>query len=88
MLIFNKFVKREIFIKALNLLESYLKLYIVFYEDSLINYLIHLVGKSFYFFKKRVGYLYLRTAESITKNNFKYKNTKTKYLFIYLKNVF
>ena len=42
MLIFNKFVKREIFIKALNLLESYLKLYIVFYEDSLIKIILNI----------------------------------------------
>jgi len=89
MVIFNKFVKREVFIKALNLLEaSYLKLYMVFFEDGLINYFVHLVGKSFYFLKKRVGYHHLRTAESITKNKFKYKYPKTKYLFIYLKFVF
>ena len=87
--IFNKFVKREAFIKALNLLEaSYLKLYMVFFEDGLINYFVHLVGKSFYFLKKRVGYHYLRTTESITKNYFKYKYTKAKCLFIYLKFVF
>ena len=89
MVIFNKFVKREVFIKALNILEScYLKLYMVFFEDGLINYFVHLVGKSFYFLKKRVGYHHLRTAESITKNKFKYKYPKTKYLFIYLKFVF
>ena len=60
----------------------------VFYEDGLINYFIHLVGKSFYFLKKRVGYHHLRTAEIITKNVFKYKYAKTKSLSIYLKFVF
>ena len=60
----------------------------VFFEDGLINYFVHLVGKSFYFLKKRVGYHHLRTVESITKNYFKYKYARTKYLFIYLKFVF
>ena len=87
--IYNKFVKREAFIKALNLLEAiYLKLYMVFFEDGLINYFVHLAGKSFYFLKKRVGYHHKRTAESITKNHFKYKYIITKNLFIYLKFVF
>ena len=89
MVIYNKLVKREAFIKALNLLEtSYLKLYMVYFEDGLINYFVHLAGKSFYFLKKRVGYHHKRTAESITKNHFKYKYAMTKNLFIYLKFVF
>ena len=50
MAIHNKLAKREVFIKALNILEKYhLKLYMVFYEDGLLNYFAHLVGKSFYF---------------------------------------
>ena len=89
MVIYNKFLKREAFIKALNLLEAiYLKLYMVYFEDGLINYFVHLAGKSFYFYKKRVGYHHKRTAESITKNHFKYKYAMTKNLFIYLKFVF
>jgi len=89
MVIFNKLIKREVFIKALNLLEKYhLKLYMVFYEDGLLNYFVHLVGKSFYFLKKRVGYQHLRTTESITKNYFKAKYEISKCLFIYLKLVF
>jgi hypothetical protein len=60
----------------------------VFFEDGLINYFVHLAGKSFYFLKKRVGYHHKRTAESITKNHFKYKYAMTKNLFIYLKFVF
>jgi len=89
MAIHNKLAKREVFIKALNLLEkNHLKLYMLFYEDGLLNYFIHLVAKSFYFLKKRVGYYHLRTAESITKNGFKYKYEISKCLFIYLKLVF
>ena len=89
MVIYNKFVKRETFIKALNLLETnYLKLYMVYFEDGLINYFVHLAGKSFYFLKKRVGYHHKRTSESITKNHFKYKYAMTKNLFIFLKFVF
>jgi len=89
MAIHNKLAKREVFIKALNLLEKYhLKLYMLFYEDGLLNYFIHLVGKSFYFLKKRIGYLHLRNSESITKNDFKYKYEISKCLFIYVKIVF
>jgi len=89
MAIHNKLAKREVFIKALNILEKYhLKLYMLFYEDGLLNYFIHLVGKSFYFLKKRIGYLHLRNSESITKNDFKYKYEISKCLFIYLKIVF
>ena len=89
MAIHNKLAKREVFIKALNLLEKYhLKLYMVFYEDGLLNYFAHLVGKSFYFLKKRVGYQHLSTAESITSNYFKHKYLMSKCLFNYLKIVF
>jgi len=88
-IIFNKLIKREVFIKALNILEKYhLKLYMVFYEDGLLNYFAHLVGKSFYFLKKRVGYQHLSTAESITSNYFKHKYIMSKCLFNYLKIVF
>ena len=38
MAIHNKLAKREVFIKALNLLEKYhLKLYMLFYEDGLLS---------------------------------------------------
>ena len=89
MVIYNKLVKREVFIKALNLLDKcYLKLFMVFYEDGLINYFVHLVGKSFYFLKKKVGYHHLKGTQSITKNDFKYEYVIIKNLFIYLKFVF
>jgi len=87
--IYNKIIKREIFIKALNLINKYcLNLYMIYYEDGLINYFIHLSGKSFYFLKK-VGYLYLRNSQSVTrKKNNEYKALHAKLLFIYLKFVF
>ena len=89
MVIYNKLIKRKVFIKALNVLEaSHLKLYMVLFEDGLINYFVHLVGKSLYFLKKRVGYHHISSTESITKNGFKYKYDNIKYLFIYLKFVF
>jgi len=50
----NKLAKRKVFIKALNLLEKYhLKLYMLFYEDGLLNYFIHLSSKIILFFKKK-----------------------------------
>jgi len=89
MVLHNKIVKREVYIKALNLLEKYhLKLYMIFYEDGLLNYFVHLAGKSLYFLKKRVGYQHFIAEESINNNIFKIKYTVSKCLFIYLKLVF
>jgi len=61
---------------------------IIFYEDSLINYFVHLVGKSFYYLKERVGYYHLKGTQSITRKVFKYKYIHIKCLFIYLKFTF
>lgn len=87
--IYNKIIKKEVFIKALNILNKhYLNLYMTFYEDGLINYFIHLEAKSLYFLKS-IGYFYLRNSESVTHNKYyKYKKLKAKFLFIYLKFVF
>ena len=51
--IYNKIIKKEVFIKALNALDKYyLNIYMIFYEDSLLNYFVHLESKSLYFLKK------------------------------------
>jgi glycosyltransferase involved in cell wall biosynthesis len=87
--IYNKLIKKEVFIKAFNLINKhYLNIYMVYYEDGLINFFIHLSGKSLFFLKK-IGYLYLRNNQSVLLNkNYKYKQFKAKYLLIYLKLVF
>ena len=50
------------------------------FEDGLINYFVHLEGKSLFFLKK-IGYVYIQNTESITKNNFKLNTLKSKFFF-------
>ena len=86
--IYNKIIKKEVFIKALNALDKYyLNIYMIFYEDSLLNYFVHLESKSLYFLKK-IGYYHRLNTESITRNDFKVNESKLKFFFIFLKFVF
>jgi len=82
----NKFVKREVLIKALNLLsKEYLNMYITSFEDGILNYLLYRTAKSFYFLKK-IGYYYIRNPHSISIKGFKPETLK--FVFIHLKIVF
>ena len=82
----NKFVKREVLIKALNLLsKEYLNMYITSFEDGILNYLLYRTAKSFYFLKK-IGYYYIRNLHSISIKGFKPETLK--FVFIHLKIVF
>ena len=82
----NKFVKREVLIKALNMLsKEYLNMYITSYEDGILNYMLYRVAKSFYFLKK-IGYYYIINPQSISKRGF--KSEYIKFIFIHLKIVF
>ena len=84
----NKFIKRVIYIEAINSLNIfYANMYMTFMEDSIINYLIYRISKSFYFVKK-IGYYYIKSMHSITKNLFKISNLKIQFVFIYLKFTF
>ena len=84
----NKFIKKIVYIKALNSLNNfYLNMYMTYMEDSLMNYLLHRTAKSLYFIKK-IGYRYKRTSESITTKLFKIPQTKIKFFFIYFKFLF
>ncbi len=81
----NKFIKRDIYIKAINSLNIfYTNMYMTFMEDSVINYLIYRNSKSFYFLKK-IGYYYIKSHQSITKNLFKIDKLRIIFLFYYLK---
>ena len=61
----NKFVKRVSFIKALNILnEYYLNLYMIGYEDGLMNFFLYRTASSFYFYKK-IGYYYIKNKKTI-----------------------
>ena len=84
----NKLIKKEVYIKALNELNSfYFNMYITNYEDRIINYLIHRKAKSFYFLKK-IGYRYLRNNESISNQMFKLSVQRIDFIFKYIKFLF
>ena len=84
----NKFIKRNIFIKALNSIKNYyLNQNMIVYEDGLINFKLYKFAKSLYYSKK-IGYFYLKNNHSIT-NNFKRDIERTiKNCYLYLKFIF
>ena len=66
--IHNKFIKKEVFIRSLNLLNNfYLNLYIIYAEDLLMIHILYIASNSF-FFLKNIGYYYIRNSYSITNN--------------------
>ena len=84
----NKFIKKAAFINAINYLSLYyLNRFIIFSEDSMMNYIIFRNAKSFYYLNK-IGYYYLNNYLSITKNLFKNSHIRIEMIFIYLKIVF
>ena len=86
--IHNKFIKKELFIKAINSLNKlYLNIYITLWEDTIISYILYRNSQSFCSFKK-TGYFYIKNSQSITKNMFKISQLKIKFIFIFLKIVF
>ena len=86
--IHNKFIKKEIFIKALNSLNNfYINMYITIWEDTIIAFILYRTAKSFLFLKK-IGYYYIKNSQSITKNIFKMSELKVLFIFIFLKFLF
>lgn len=84
----NKFIKREVYIKAISSLNNfYFNMYIICFEDQIINYMIYKTSKSFYFLKK-IGYYFIKNSISITKNEFKISKIEIKFIFIYFKFIF
>ena len=84
----NKFIKKGVYIKALNLLNNfYLNIYMTYMEDQIMNYLIQRTAKSLYF-SKIIGYYYLQNTISITKNLNKIPLLIMRFIFIYLKFIF
>lgn len=81
--IWNKFIKKNVFILALNSLNNYyLNQYMIDCEDGLINFILHRTAKSYYFSKK-IGYYYIYNNKSITfKNKDNYiKRIKSNFLY-------
>ena len=86
--IHNKFIKKELFIKAINSIDKlYLNLYITLWEDTIISYILYRNAKSFCSLKK-TGYFYIKNTQSITQNMFKISEIKMKFIFVFLKIVF
>jgi glycosyltransferase involved in cell wall biosynthesis len=86
--IYNKLIRTEVYIKALNSLnDHYLNMYMIFNEDQLMNYILHRNTKSSYFLKT-IGYYYFTNTISITNNLFKCCKILLKCNFIYLKIIF
>ena len=86
--IYNKFIRREVYIKSLNILNNYyLDMHIIYMEDFIMNYWLFRTAKTM-FFSKKVGYYYLRNTISITNNLLKISKIRFKYIFIYLKILF
>ena len=84
----NKLIKRETFIKALNILKKfYLNIYMTFMEDSMMNYIIYNISRSLFFLKK-IGYYYIKSSISLTTNLKKINELRLKFSFIYLQFIF
>ena len=84
----NKFIKRTIFIKALNIINKYyLNQYMIDCEDGLINFMLYRIANS-YLFSRRIGYYYIQNEQSITNENSSNIQKRIKNNFLYLKFIF
>ena len=84
--IWNKFIKREALIRALNTLnKNELNLYMTCHEDGLLNYILYRTAKSYYF-EKKFGYYYIKNNYKKRKGYYNFNNIK--YSFIHIMNVF
>ena len=81
----NKFIKKEVFLRALNSINKfYLNMYITYLEDSLFNFILYRNAISSIILPIN-GYYYIKSRESITKNLFKISGLILKFMFVYLK---
>ena len=81
----------KIFINSLKLINDYfLNQNMIFYEDTLINYILYKIANSFYYLKD-LGYYYISNPNSSTigyKNNKKSVNKLLYSFFLFLKFIF
>ena len=86
--IHNKFIKKEIFIKAIQELNKfYFNMYITLWEDTIISFILYRSTKSFSSLNK-IGYFYIKNTQSITKNMPQISELRIKFAFIFIKFVF
>ena len=84
----NKFLQKKIYIECLSLLNKYyLKTFITYYEDLLLNYFFHRKAKSLLILKQ-IGYFYIKNNLSITNNLFGKSGLKMRYFFFYINLIF
>ena len=77
----NKLINRNLFIKALNSInEFYLNQFMIDCEDGLINFMLYKLCTSIYFSRK-IGYYYVKTESSITKDSRFKKRLKSNFLY-------
>ena len=81
----NKFMKREALIRALNIIGKDLFLFIINFEDGILNYFLYRTSKSFYL-KKKIAYYYIKNHDSITSKRI--NTLDLKFIFLHLKFVF
>ena len=84
----NKFIKKTTYLKALNYLNNfYFHIYMTFMEDSLMNFIIYRVAKSYYF-TRIIGYRYFKNSASITNKLYLISELRLKFAFYYVKCIF
>ena len=81
----NKFIKREALIRALNYIDNYIFLYMINFEDGVLNYFLYRTSKSLYL-KKKIAYYYIKNKDSITKKSI--STNDITFIFLHLKFVF
>lgn len=81
----NKFLKTEIYIKAINSLnQEFLNMFIIYLDDAMMNYVLYRTARSLYFIKQ-VGYYWTQNSQSINYNLFKMTDLRLKFTFAFLK---
>jgi len=79
----NKFIKRNLFIKALiNINKFFLNQFMIDCEDGLINFMLYKVSNSL-FFTKKIGYYYIKQNTSITKSKNFISRIRSNFLYLY-----
>ena len=62
-------------------------MYIIYRDDSIINFMLYSIAKSFAFIKS-IGYYYSVNSLSVTNNLFSKSNLRIKFAFVFLKLIF
>jgi len=81
----NKFIKREALIRALNYIGKDIFIYMINFEDGVLNYFLYRTSKSFYL-KKKIAYFYIKNRDSITGKGINILDVK--FIFLHLNFVF